>query len=74
MLQETEIRETLWTAQRTAKILSCSVQHVLRMAVLGMLPAIDLSPPGSRQRMWRFRPEAVEAWLAERERSGKRKR
>ena len=51
--------ESLWTAEETAKFLSCSVQHVLRLAILKTLPGIDLSPPGAKQRMWRFRPKAV---------------
>jgi hypothetical protein len=61
--------EPLWTAEKAAEVLCCSVQHVLRLAILGEIPAIDLSAPGAKQHMWRFRAEAVGRWLAEKERS-----
>jgi hypothetical protein len=57
----------LWTAQQTAEFLACSMQHVLRLAVTGALPAISLAPLGSKKQMWRFDPRAVRAWVKARQ-------
>jgi len=76
MAQDLGNGKPLWTAEETAKILACSVQHVLRLALLGEIPAVDLAPPRSRHRMWRFRPDALTSWINERERgslSGRRR-
>ena len=59
----------LWTAEETAKVLSCSVSHVLRMALLGQIPAVDLAASNAKHRMWRFRPESIREWIQRRERS-----
>ena len=67
MSEERHDIQKLWTAEETAKLLSCSVQHVHRLALLKQIPAIDLAPPNSKQRMWRFRPESVMQWIQERE-------
>lgn len=62
----------LWTARETAEALACSPQHVLRLAVTGAIPAINIAPPGAKQNMWRFRPESITRWVREREQRGKR--
>jgi hypothetical protein len=69
MHQDSSHIQDLWTAEKAAEVLCCSIQHVLRLAILGEIPAIDLAAPGAKQHMWRFRPEAVGKWLAEKERS-----
>jgi excisionase family DNA binding protein len=66
--------EPLLTAAQIAELLNCSDHHVMRMALLGSIPAIDLAPAKSKQRMWRFRKESVLEWLEEKEQGGKRKR
>jgi len=67
MNQAATPEDSLLTAKEAAKILACSQQHVLRLAILGILPAIDLAPPKSKQRMWRFRRDTLTAWLDENE-------
>lgn len=62
----------LWTARETAKTLACSQQHVLRLAVIGAIPAINIAPPGAKQNMWRFRPNSIIRWVKEREQRGGR--
>ncbi len=59
--------DRLLNAKQTADYLSCSVQHVLRLAVLRQIPAVDLASSDARQRMWRFREQALEQWIRERE-------
>jgi hypothetical protein len=41
------------------------------MALLGLIPAVDLAPPKSKQRMWRFRRESVLDWLDGKESRGR---
>lgn len=60
-------QEDLLTPKQTAQLLRCSPQHVSRMAARGTIPAIDLAPSTSRQRMWRFRRGTVLKWLREKE-------
>lgn len=64
-----EADDHLWTAEQTAEYLSCSVQHALRLAILGVIPAIDLAPPKSRNRMWRFKSDSIRTWVREREKA-----
>lgn len=61
------IQEDLLTPKQTAQLLSCSPQHVLRMAARRAIPAIDLAASASRQRMWRFRRGTVLTWIREKE-------
>ena len=74
MTQDIPDFQTLWTAEKTAKFLSCSVPHVLRLAILGEIPAIDLAPPGSKQRMWRFHQDSIMKWMHQREQPGRPRR
>jgi hypothetical protein len=58
-------------ASRSRRCLPSLPQHVLRLAVTGGIPAIDLAPPSSRKRLWRFDPQSLQRWLREREQAGR---
>lgn len=74
METDTDQEDNLWTAEEIAKVLSCSVQHVLRLAILGDIPAIDLALPGAKQHMWRFEPQSIRDWFKDRQRPTKQLR
>jgi excisionase family DNA binding protein len=58
----------LLTIEQTAEHLQISRQTATRMIADGQLPAILLRS-GRRKKVWRVRPEALERWLTEKEKS-----
>ena len=53
----------MWTAEDVALYLSCSTKHVLRLAILGQIPAHNIATNGKRQATWRFEPGEVRGWF-----------
>lgn len=63
----------LLTPEAVADVLALSRSSVRRMIIEGALPAVCLRS-GKRKRLYRVREEALERWIASRERQGTKQR
>lgn len=68
----TPSQDRLLTATQVATLLQVSTKHVLKLTVVGILPALNVADPKSSKNAWRFRASSILAWVNEREQPGTR--
>lgn len=55
--------DPIYTPQQAADWLACSREHIYRLIRKGVLPAIDISPPGSIRTKTRIRERDLVAYV-----------